>query len=950
MIKKLVLLTVFICLLSFVAIAESSADLRLWGTEYTVGDHGTTFLQLLNINDTPINYATCQVSIHYPDKTIWKDWVGMSFQLDSDGIYYYDFILPNQTGVYMMYARCTYDTETNRSNVDYMELSHGTIVSGDNSSLNVSDDIHLVVQEVPPPFVGGGNISDSFECDALDCNSDEWLGAWDVCDSDAKVNNEPYEGSYSLETRYGTCAERNFNVSATSCVNSNLTFWLRAEVFDEEGAFCSVEYFNGTGYTLITNQTVGDDTYHEYTLEFCDYGWSENSSIRFKQGLDNNNKKCWLDYINITYEDEGGSESNNTQSFSYNITFPMSIPEEPEQLGISIEYQWTDNTEDVYVYIYNYSAGSFVQLPNALEYAASDTIVINYMYADEANCSDFIQNGDIIIKLEDETPNDGTTSTLSVDDIHLDCVYGVSDSVDVLRGSGELHVTDRLITLLEYLQDIYNFLTVTIWEKLLNIEATTNETLANTEEILARLDNLTVDLDVNFTVDANVSIDVNFSDVLAKLDNLSVNVNVNSTIAIQINETLSKLQLLQEIVQDDFGMSVYGTDYSPGDNARVFLQLTQNRTGFNDAFCQLNIHYPDSVDIAPHYLVENNFMKNMMMEGLYYYDFTIPNEIGIYISDAVCYTGVNTTIIEPYADVLHEGSVQSGSLNDTIIDDGTYYYIDEQINPGSNRSYVHDFYFDVSSFPNVTNFTLVETAVGVNGRLNPAVTPEDESITFYLYNWTGAFFVPMDNIWYSQDGVVDTGLTNTPPGLGGGHYKNGSDIVLLRLHDNVQTSDVTSHKIRLDRLFVGTTTQVPETVTIQGGVELNVRASIPGAIGELNETIIDEIATELDFTSHGEYFTTDTSGKEVVRFFRGSQPINNDQVEIKMYYPNMSVFVDWTNMTFLDIGIYYHDFTIDNSVAGVFMTSARAMSNEITYYASHTFHVQDEGLNAVIVK
>ncbi len=83
------------------------ADVKIhfFGTDYVAGEKGTIWLQLLR-NYQPINNATCHVTAYYPNKTKLLDNVLMNYLDGSDGLYYYDLTVPEQTGVYMLSASC----------------------------------------------------------------------------------------------------------------------------------------------------------------------------------------------------------------------------------------------------------------------------------------------------------------------------------------------------------------------------------------------------------------------------------------------------------------------------------------------------------------------------------------------------------------------------------------------------------------------------------------------------------------------------------------------------------------------------------------------------------------------------------------------------------------------------------------------------------------------------
>jgi len=93
------------------------ASMDVFGTEYKAGDDGTIFLLLKDPNGIPITNATCVLDIYLPlsANNTHVEWVndGLMRYLE-EGLYYYDFIAPLYSGVYMVNAKCTYATSDNQ--------------------------------------------------------------------------------------------------------------------------------------------------------------------------------------------------------------------------------------------------------------------------------------------------------------------------------------------------------------------------------------------------------------------------------------------------------------------------------------------------------------------------------------------------------------------------------------------------------------------------------------------------------------------------------------------------------------------------------------------------------------------------------------------------------------------------------------------------------------------
>jgi len=76
------------------------------GTEYQQGTAGQIIVKVQNIFGRPINATWCNVSIYYPDKTLFVNNQPMTYG-GAPGSWYYAFTTPfTQIGVYEAYVQC----------------------------------------------------------------------------------------------------------------------------------------------------------------------------------------------------------------------------------------------------------------------------------------------------------------------------------------------------------------------------------------------------------------------------------------------------------------------------------------------------------------------------------------------------------------------------------------------------------------------------------------------------------------------------------------------------------------------------------------------------------------------------------------------------------------------------------------------------------------------------
>lgn len=760
-------------------------EMEVFGTEYQIYDEGTTFIQLLD-GDTPINNATCFADIYYPDKSLLIDSAVMTYQADSNGLYYHDLTMPNITGVYMIDVLCQYQTISHTHAFEEYEITEGVYVSGTAESMNVSDDAKLVFKETSLPC------SDS---------SYTFYGNQDVDhtsyvltkDDNLTIDEQLEEGQAQYWTKINfTCPIYN---------GTELNFWLNPDADNKELAIIKA---NDPSTEYAVHSTFTKEVYQWINLTLTNIPENGTTEVWLSDNGGAGSFVIWFDYLEVV-NSVIPQDGNVTIDINFSVN---SLEEIHDSLMLGIEYTWSDS-DPLNINIYNFTSGKFQQILQ-LNYAGSDAIDTVML----SGLDDFIQNNNtMILRINDTILNESVADTFEIDHLYLLDTEFLDSPISLIRGGGEIHVTDRGFGLLgqiwSLLNQVWEYITINITNTLNEINETTQATQNNTEHIIQQIDDLNFDLNLS-------------TDDLRDIIN-SMNQNVSN---------------IYEVVQDDLSLKVSGTDYAPGDNGRMFLQLTANKTGVNDAFCQASIHYPDSIQGSPHYFIQDGFMSNMGVEGIYYLDYTVPNDIGIYVAHAECFIGTNTSTAYAYADNLLEGNLQSGTLNDTLEDDGNHYYIKEQINTGSNRSYQHDFYFDLTGFPNATNLTQREAVIAIKGRLNPL---DAESITVMAYNFTGGYFHEFDNIWFSQGTTVDTIITNGGEQGQAGDFRNASNIAWVRLQDNLQSADTTTSEIRIDEIFIATTTRQAESVTIQGGVELNVRENLQSTLNITTSNIQDNV-------------------------------------------------------------------------------------------------------------
>jgi len=145
--------------LEIVYMNNPRGDMKIHGTEYQIGEYGTIFLQLQDTNGKPVNNGVCYLDIYYPyydghmHDLMYKD-LAMLYKNDSNGLYFFDLVIPNITGVYMLSATCSYAHQYYwvYPPYEYMYESNRTVIqgtyTGDTVYLNSLED--LIYNECNP--------------------------------------------------------------------------------------------------------------------------------------------------------------------------------------------------------------------------------------------------------------------------------------------------------------------------------------------------------------------------------------------------------------------------------------------------------------------------------------------------------------------------------------------------------------------------------------------------------------------------------------------------------------------------------------------------------------------------------------------------------------------------------------------------------------------------------
>lgn len=101
-------------------VANSKPTMSTGGTEYQPNDNARIFARLLDGNSRPINSASCNSTVYFPNNTKLLNNVPLT--LLEKGVYYYDFVTPNITGNYITLFDCVTPSIPFKQNVTFVGL------------------------------------------------------------------------------------------------------------------------------------------------------------------------------------------------------------------------------------------------------------------------------------------------------------------------------------------------------------------------------------------------------------------------------------------------------------------------------------------------------------------------------------------------------------------------------------------------------------------------------------------------------------------------------------------------------------------------------------------------------------------------------------------------------------------------------------------------------------
>jgi len=278
----------------------------------------------------------------------------------------------------------------------------------------------------------------------------------------------------------------------------------------------------------------------------------------------------------------------------------------------------------------------------------------------------------------------------------------------------------------------------------------------------------------------------------------------------EFNITIDEIKKAKEVGYQKGGINIYGTEYYPGEHARIYVQLLDEYGNpIDNGNCVLNIYTPQNSKLV------TNATMPFLENGLYYYDLIAPSQEGVYMLTVKC-TWLLASSYE-YVDAFNlTYGTESGSYLNTYEFDGVYHSITEQ---NVNGSYRLEFLyiFNNVNIPNNTNsLSLVWRGSWKDKKENVAIC---------LYNFRTSSYDCIPNQIKSTTPMVSYETTNWQDYI-------SNNQVIVKFVDTVQVGDNVASTLDTDQFYISLNYFFPRYINnIRGGGEMHVH--YPPAFGGL---------------------------------------------------------------------------------------------------------------------
>lgn len=433
-------------------------------------------------------------------------------------------------------------------------------------------------------------------------------------------------------------------------------------------------------------------------------------------------------------------------------------------------------------------------------------------------------------------------------------------------------------------------------------------------------------------------------------------------------------------------VKVHGTEYIPGDVAKMFLQfLDATDQPVTNSECFLTVYYPNDTVLLNDSLMVH---LNNASEGIYYKNFNVPNVLGVYPASAKCYkplTFNNIILDNAVTDGFESGNFTGGIgwANDTANATPAYGWDVEDTIPLAyvvTNATAAPCYAGAYCAKLTGSYGFIERGIRNSDGLHQINLTFAFKIKGFQTNEHMDFFV-FDGNWHLIDKIGNMALYggytnnvwyNKTYVLTESEYEFGN--MLIGWYATKETPS-TSDEMYIDSISMK---YIAANITISNNTDYQVlrgsgEVHVSGLYSALNSSLINiqnstvsinnslvnfanitaeavwnfsgnkTVTADSLFVGGTEYFPGD-SAKISARITSGANPVTGATCNVTIAYPNQtSLFVNFTAMTEVTLigqGVYVYSFTAPSTL-GVYTYAVDCVKTGSKYYLLDTFHVNN---------
>lgn len=557
--------------------------------------------------------------------------------------------------------------------------------------------------------------TDDFECNSFNCGTG-WSGSWNYTGT-CQISRQNAIGSYNMRGRSSCDAKRYIDTTGYTEVLLNYSMTARSL---ENNDFCYLYYYNGTDEVLLKNITNGDDDriHDGYSSNLTQYGVSSNSYIRFVSPQQSNDY-CYLDeieayadtttYLKIYSDNKYPTSEKATFEFTSSLTniphtFEIKYPNNTILCSKNLTSPSVASTSfstsctmppiplanmSAFLYVTSDKTKNTTQLFNVVRLSKNHSMLkIDKVYFSPQ----ILQGGqtEIFVVIDKdanltlERPHvtitfpDLTKRRFSLDPTinrneyraFITDTYQIGTASFVVRFESDLYY-DQYSNSYEVVEYNASGIAEEFWKmkRGLTVHGTTYSQFSSARSFVQYV------VDGEPFSDADCTITAYYPDNTIWIENESMTplngaglyyydtftssrTGVYMVIASCTYAGVTDYALGEIVVENRMNVEVFGTEYMPGEEMKIFSQVLIDGEPQDDAACIIDMYYPNNTIWIEDVLMQQG------EDALNYYDAYAPNEVGVYMTSIECFMLDNETILATYrpnASVGKDAYIDSGN-------------------------------------------------------------------------------------------------------------------------------------------------------------------------------------------------------------------------------------------------------------------------------------------------